>query len=216
MKNNSWFDIPDDTSSGSRCQAVCSSMSPRARSVLSKAVWVIATARNAVIVIVCALMAYGFDPVLPSGDVDKDMIEPGSYSVAEQSSLNVPDENFHSNSHYLPSVSHNTTFILTGNIQRGLPAFQYPPFSVNVTAGNSTHPTYQIIGVSGMISELGSAIIIIPLLIILENVAIAKAFGKFSNNRTGRGQSSHNTLRHITFLQLRRVAIFCLSWWKTC
>jgi hypothetical protein len=34
----------------------------------------------------------------------------------------------------------------------------------------------------GMISELGSAIAIIPLLGILENVAIAKAFGEFKKS----------------------------------
>ena len=32
---------------------------------------------------------------------------------------------------------------------------------------------------AGMLKELGSALIIIPLIAILENVAIAKAFGEF-------------------------------------
>ena len=185
MKNNTWFDVPDDMSSATRCQAVCSSMSIRARSILCKLVWVISTARNAVIVIVCALMAYGFDPVLPSEDMSKDMVELGHDAVTEHSSLNISDDHSHSDLHSLPSVTHNTTFILTGNIQRGLPAFQSPPFSINVTAGTATDPTYEVIGFSGMVSELGSAIIIIPLLVILENVAIAKAFGKFSSNILG-------------------------------
>lgn len=39
--------------------------------------------------------------------------------------------------------------------------------------------TGNVTSFGGMISELGSAIAIIPLLGILENVAIAKAFGKF-------------------------------------
>jgi hypothetical protein len=68
----------------------------------------------------------------------------------------------------------NTTFILTGNIESGLPPFQPPPFSLNDTeTGNVT-------SFGGMISELGSAIAIIPLLGILENVAIAKAFGNLT------------------------------------
>ena len=140
MKNVSWFNVPDETSSATKCQTLCSRLSPRARMILSKLVWVTSTARNAVVVIVCALMAYGFDPVLPE----------------EKSHLR------------------NTTFILTGNIQTGIPSFQPPPFSVPVNASDPDSGHTQFVG---MVSELGSAIIIIPLLVILENVAIAKAFG---------------------------------------
>jgi len=108
---------------------------PAGRKICGKIVWVLATGRNAVVVIACAIIAYAFDPVLPE---DKE--------------------------------TRNTTFILTGNIESGLP----PPFSVNDTqTGNVT-------SFGGMISELGSAIAIIPLLGILENVAIAKAFGKIA------------------------------------
>ena len=133
------------------------------------------------IVIVCALIAYGFDPVLPSEDVNNDMIEHGHDAITEHSFLNVSDDLALLSSQLLPVVRHNTTFILTGNIQRGLPAFQLPHFSVNVSAGNATYPAYEIVWFSDMISELGSAIIIIPLFAILENVAIAKAFGKFTS-----------------------------------
>ena len=56
----------------------------------------------------------------------------------------------------------------------GLPPFQPPPFSLNDTV------TGNVTSFGGMISELGSAVAIIPLLGILENVAIAKAFGKGS------------------------------------
>ena len=63
----------------------------------------------------------------------------------------------------------NCVFTLTGNIQSGLPDFKPPPFSITV---NSTTTDF-----GGMVSQLGSAIIIIPLIAILESVAIAKAFG---------------------------------------
>ena len=139
MKNVSWFNVPDDDmSSATKCQTLCSRISPRGRQILTKIIWVVSTARNAVIVVVCALMAYGFDPVLPE----------------EQEDLR------------------NTTFILTGNIEAGLPPFQPPPFSFNNT------DTGEHMGFVGMVSELGAAIIIIPLVAILENVAIAKAFGR--------------------------------------
>ena len=184
MKNNTWFDIPEDMSSASRCQSVCTSLSPKMRMVLSKSIWVLSTARNAVIVIICALIAYGFDPVLPEKDTDTDMSHGHHEPVLE--------DHHHSNvtSHSMPSVTHNTTFILTGNIQRGLPAFLSPPFSVNVSTGNATDPSYELVGFSQMISNLGSAIIILPLLVILENVAIAKAFGKFSFIQQMQGISS--------------------------
>ena len=165
MKNVSWFDAPDDMSSATTCQTVCSNLSPRMRMILSKTVWVISTARNAVIVVICALMAYGFDPVLPDPD------------QKESHALDL-----HSDNHTLESDVHhsygpNTTFILTGNINGGLPAFQSPPFSIGNYSDPKGDPHYTPF--SGMLSNLGSAIIILPLLVILENVAIAKAFGKY-------------------------------------
>ena len=108
--------------------------SETARKVLKTTIWIVSTARNAIVVIICTIMAFGFDPVIPD--------EP-----------------------------RNATFILTGDIDAGLPPFQPPPFSTNDTTGHVTD-------FKGMISELGSAIAIIPLLAILENVAIAKAFCK--------------------------------------
>ena len=133
MKNVKWFDESQDNESGGSSEGV--------RKALKTTIWVLSTARNAIVVILCTLMAYGFDPVIPSKASD-------------------------------------ATFILTGDIQRGLPPFQPPPFSFNDT---STTASGDIIDFKGMISELGSAIAIIPLLAILENVAIAKAFCKPSS-----------------------------------
>ncbi|XP_046632863.1 sodium-independent sulfate anion transporter-like isoform X2 [Daphnia pulicaria] len=63
-------------------------------------------------------------------------------------------------------------FTLTGNIQAGIPPFGLPPFSVNRTTGNTT----VVLGFSEICLELGAAIGLIPLMAILEQVAIAKAF----------------------------------------
>lgn len=134
MKNVKWFDRVPEGQDPSGCQRLCGSGHERTRSCLSSTVWVLSTARNAIVVIVCTLMAFGFDPVLPD------------------------------------RPTRNTTFLLTGNIKAGLPPFEPPPFSYNNT---DTGESYTF---GGMVSELGSAIIIIPLLAILENVAIAKAF----------------------------------------
>lgn len=64
---------------------------------------------------------------------------------------------------------------LTGDIHPGLPPFALPPFSVTRVDGNNT----VVLGFSDICSDLGAAIGLIPLIAILEQVAIAKAFGVF-------------------------------------
>ena len=96
-----------------------------------KTIWIVCTARNAIIVFGCLILAYAFDPDVEWG----------------------ADE---------------TTFKLTGNISAGLPDFELPPFETTYEGQNFDF--------GEMISELGSACIVIPLVAILENVAIAKAF----------------------------------------
>ena len=67
--------------------------------------------------------------------------------------------------------------LFSGNIQAGLPPFELPPFSINRTIGNTTI----ILGFSDICSEFGAAIGLMPLISILEQVVIAKAFGIFAN-----------------------------------
>lgn len=64
-------------------------------------------------------------------------------------------------------------FLLTGNVTPGLPPLQLPPLST--TVGNRTY------SFSEMISELGSSVVTLPLIGILESIAIAKTF---SNGKT--------------------------------
>ncbi|XP_063533837.1 sodium-independent sulfate anion transporter-like isoform X1 [Cydia strobilella] len=63
--------------------------------------------------------------------------------------------------------------ILTGKITPGLPTPQAPPF--HTTVGNVT------ISAGGMLAQLGSGLLVVPLVGIISNVAIAKAF---SNGKT--------------------------------
>lgn len=58
-----------------------------------------------------------------------------------------------------------------GKIEKGLPSFSLPPFSIQ--ENNST------VTFLDMCSELGLGIVVIPMVAILANVAIAKAFGKY-------------------------------------
>ena len=142
---NNWFEpstsleVPE-----TKCQTLCSKIygsSEKTRKVLKTICWVIGTARNAIAVIFCTVMAYLLDPEIPEKKSD-------------------------------------ATFILTGNIDGGVPPFQVPAF-------NFTDPdTGKEYSFGGMVSELGTAVIILPLIAILENVAIAKAFCKYLTNYT--------------------------------
>ncbi|KAJ0177503.1 hypothetical protein K1T71_007512 [Dendrolimus kikuchii] len=61
-------------------------------------------------------------------------------------------------------------FVLTGDVKPGLPQISAPPFSA--TVGNHTYTFVE------MASTLGSAIFVVPLLSILENIALAKVFSE--------------------------------------
>lgn len=95
--------------------------------IITKTIWLISTARNAIIVIVCSAIAYKF-------------YSPGSESP----------------------------FILTGPVRSGLPPFGLPPFSTRVNN--------QTLTFTQMCSELGTSIVLVPIIAVLGNVAIAKAF----------------------------------------
>ena len=71
--------------------------------------------------------------------------------------------------------NYSCTFMLTGDIDGGVPNFQPPPFSI---PANASGLGLDEIGFGEMVKELGAAIIIIPIIAILESIAIAKAFCK--------------------------------------
>lgn len=58
-----------------------------------------------------------------------------------------------------------------GSVRPGIPPVQLPPFSSEL--GNRT------VTFSDMFTDLGSSIILVPIIAVLGNVAIAKAFGSF-------------------------------------
>ncbi|XP_072931671.1 sodium-independent sulfate anion transporter-like, partial [Epargyreus clarus] len=61
-----------------------------------------------------------------------------------------------------------TLFRLSGRVEQGLPRVSLPPFST--TIGNRT------VGFVEMVSELGSGVVMLPVVMVLANTAIAKAF----------------------------------------
>ncbi|XP_065213413.1 sodium-independent sulfate anion transporter [Planococcus citri] len=94
---------------------------------IRKALWLLSTARNAIVVILCSLVVYiYYDP------------------------------------------TKKPVVVLTGHVKSGLPSISLPPFSTNV---GETHLSF-----FKMCTELGSSIVLVPVIAVLGNVAIAKAF----------------------------------------
>lgn len=75
--------------------------------------------------------------------------------------------------YFLSSKYNNVPFRLSEKVDPGVPSFQLPDFSVE--HNNKT------IGFIEICSDIGSGLILLPLVSILANVAIAKSFSKFIN-----------------------------------
>ncbi|XP_076655669.1 sodium-independent sulfate anion transporter [Halictus rubicundus] len=96
--------------------------------ILKKSIWFFGTGRNAIVVIICAVISYVYES------------------------------------------QGGAPFVLTGHIDAGLPSVEPPPFSR--TVGNQTETFMD------MCRNLGTGILIVPLISIIGNVAIAKAFSR--------------------------------------
>ncbi|XP_030370467.1 sodium-independent sulfate anion transporter [Scaptodrosophila lebanonensis] len=80
---------------------------------------------------------------------------------------------------YLEHIGHNP-FRLTGYIPPGLPTFKLPPFSIEAVPGNATAGIEEVPAESffDMVQDLGYGLIIVPVIAMLENVAVCTAFAK--------------------------------------
>ncbi|XP_033160778.1 sodium-independent sulfate anion transporter isoform X2 [Drosophila mauritiana] len=105
----------------------------RTQQLVSGSIWVIATGRNALVVLVTSVLAY---------------------STCEQ--------------------MENCPFILTGKVKSGLPNVSLPKFETTILDRNGTEIRQNF---EQMLSELGPSMLILPIIAVLGNVAISKAFG---------------------------------------
>lgn len=103
----------------------------QSRKIMGGALWLIATARNAIIVLISSTFAYYADQY------------------------------------------EEKPFILTGKVKSGLPEPALPPFETSYI----NNGTVVQMGFMDMVSELGSSIALVPIIAVLGNVAISKAFG---------------------------------------
>lgn len=109
---------------------------------MSNALWLVGTARNAILVIATGLITYTLD----------------------QSGQN--------------------EFLLIGDIPPGLPTIQIPPFSTPDTYNATTNELIRTgESFTEMFQSMGSFLIVIPLIALLENISICKAFGKLNMNK---------------------------------
>ncbi|XP_005183805.2 sodium-independent sulfate anion transporter [Musca domestica] len=71
-------------------------------------------------------------------------------------------------------------FRLTGHVPEGLPIPALPPFSIEAKPGNETLGIPPVAGESffEMISNLGYGLVIVPMIAMLENISVCKAFAK--------------------------------------
>ncbi|XP_037907919.1 sodium-independent sulfate anion transporter isoform X2 [Hermetia illucens] len=72
-------------------------------------------------------------------------------------------------------------FILTGSVKSGFPRIGLPNFETDIPGANGTlvHQTFP-----DMVAELGPSIVVVPIIAVLGNVAISKAFGGAGLNPT--------------------------------
>lgn len=113
--------------------------------MVNKFLWLIGTARNAILVVVAGGIAAAF---------------------------------------YNSGQDH---FRLIGDIQPGLPSFQPPPFSIEGEFNSTTGEVIQAEqSFMDMVGYINSGLIVIPLIALLENIAICKAFGIFLQLKTER------------------------------
>lgn len=75
---------------------------------------------------------------------------------------------------YYAHKQNQTPFILTGTVRSGLPDLSLPPFHTNREGPNGTLIDMNF---NEMIAELGPSIGLVPIIAVLGNVAISKAFG---------------------------------------
>lgn len=104
----------------------------QSRRIFGGSLWIIATSRNALIVLFTSLGAY--------------------------------------HGH----IRGKAPFILTGKVRSGLPDLSLPPFHTTIDGPNGTVVDMNF---SEMLTELGPSIALVPIIAVLGNVAISKAFG---------------------------------------
>ncbi|XP_023555090.1 sodium-independent sulfate anion transporter isoform X2 [Octodon degus] len=81
---------------------------------------------------------------------------------------------------YSFEVTGHRPFILTGEISKGLPPARVPPFSVSTANGTASF--------TEMVQDMGAGLAVVPLIGLLESIAVAKAFASQNDYRVDANQ----------------------------
>ena len=127
---------------------------------LSRALWLVSLSRNALVVVSCSLVAF----LCRRSASHLNFQLTGNEGSLGRSATGAPA------STRLGSQLADCRGFCSGEVRPGLPPLGFPPFSTVV--GNRT------IQFSEMVSDLGSSVLLVPIVGVLGNVAIAKAFGE--------------------------------------
>ncbi|KAK6643074.1 hypothetical protein RUM43_004577 [Polyplax serrata] len=115
----------------------------------TKSFWVVGTSRNAILVVLSGFLGYFF---VTQSTALKEQLRNDNSTEFLNGSLTVEE----------------SPFILTGFVPSGLPEFKVPAFGFE---RDGTHVSF-----ISMISDMGLNLLILPLIALLENIAICKAF----------------------------------------
>lgn len=71
-------------------------------------------------------------------------------------------------------------FRMVGYVPSGMPEFKMPPFTMTTVLNTTTGETIEVHeSFAQMVSSLGSGLIVVPLIALLENMAVVQAFGMY-------------------------------------
>ena len=139
--------------------------------VINKIIWLTGTSRNALLVIICGVLGYYFSETSPfhlTGQWTTEFVNICIFFFSftlrnsDNSSIKIQINLFS----FLLIVK----IMFVGSIPGGMPSVQLPSFGF--TKNNTTVTFVE------MCSNLGSGILVLPLISLMEDVAICKAFGK--------------------------------------
>ena len=178
MKNITWFKEvdPEAAESATSCQSYWARRSPMVRKIAEKTIWFTCIARNAIIVMITLLIAYLLDGPDLDPNAETTFKLTGTYLLSLKLASYCHTLLFCQEGVYTTREFNVRDILMRfhcfiGNITAGFPEVGLPSFSYVDESGHE-------VNFAEMLGKLNSALIIIPIIAILENVAIAKAFGK--------------------------------------
>lgn len=145
--------------------------------IITKIFWIVGSSRNAILVLLSGFLGYFF------------MTQNNDFGNGEDE-----DDDFTTYTNFtgFTNESIKSPFLLTGYLPEGMPEFKVPSFGGFDKDGRH-------IGFMDMMTDMGVHLIILPLIALLENIAICKAFCKILFFQFFSFQNFPNTYENRSF-----------------